>query len=659
MIDESHYRKEGKLDKLKRGMYSRLKQPQSRPRRSMHQVGQRVSDDWEHHHEKNVEYKYAEFSKTRAGWGFLSVFAGAFAVLSVVGAIAYIVLGAQPVAIGRVGIAIQGPNTITGGSILELHITVTNTNPAPLETADLIVRYPEGTRVPTNLLTDMKVQRLQLGTIEPGGVRTGTVRAAIFGSAGEHKDIAVELEYRGRGSDALLVSKSGYSVAVISDALDISVKSNKEVVAGQKTDMSVTIKSNAGITLKNVVLHARYPFGFKPDTFDPKPAKDDNYWELGTFTPGEEKVVRIAGLFHGYPGDKKTVHFSAGLRNAVKKEVLTESGSYTSRITQEDITLATLDHTFLAKKPFLGTVFKINDAPLAEYVAEPGNAIPLELFWKNNTQGPLSNIVIATNIYGTGVNPYTIFASKGFYRSIDSVAIWDKVTTKGALANVGSGDTGRFLLRVTPRKENQLVGITNPVITFEVHAAGQRLSETGVPQTLESTVIETIKLATVPKLKARLMYYSNPFKSTGPLPPKVESKTQYGMMWELSNTTNKMKDVKVTASVPPYVLWDDTVSPVTENIVHSDIENTITWYVGELDAGVGIGDKQTRRIAFSLSFVPSASQLGKTPAILKDVKLTGIDTFTGKEITVEIDDVTTQIEGEEDFTDKDATVVAK
>ena len=73
---------------------------------------------------------------------------------------------------------------------------------------------------------------------------------------------------------------------------------------------------------------------------------------------------------------------------------------------------------------------------------------------------------------------------------------------------------------------------------------------------------------------------------------------------------NKMKDVKVTASVPPYVLWDNTISPVTENIVHSDIENTITWFVGDLDAGVGIGDKQVRRVAFSLSFVPSASQLG-------------------------------------------------
>ncbi len=656
-IKKLKYKDEGNLGRLKRGMYSRLKQPSKRPRRVLRDADTIIKEDWETKKPEKVQeeqdknwqeemdvnktpiQKPKSLKKPMAKW---VVLAGVFAAVSLAAAAVYIVGGAGVISASRVQIDIMGPHSVAGGSVLELNVAVTNNNTRNLELADMIVRYPPGTRVPMDLATDMSVQRIPLGVIPAGETRTGSIRAVVFGSAGESKDVVVELEYRTSGSNVLHVSRGQHSILISSNTLDISVDSNKESVSGQTADIIVEVVSRAGVLLRDVVLSAEYPFGFAPNTFDPKPTDGDNFWELGDIAPGEKYRIRISGKISGQSGDERVLRFNAGFRKEVDDKAVS-------------VTLADSEFVIGLKEPFLGVEMLFADKAADEYVGKAGEPIPIEILWRNNLDVALSNVVLAASVYGEGVDPYTVSVDRGFYRSIDSVVLWNKTTTSGEFENIAAGQEGRVSFSVTPRVLEQLVGSTKPEVRIEIHAAGQRLGETGVPETLQSTVQGVIKIASDAKLASSALYYTNPFESAGPLPPKVHEETTYGVVWEVSNTTNTLRDATVTATLPPYVRWLRTVSPVAENIVYNQTENTLTWYLGTVLPETGYKENEPRRVAFNIGLVPSASQIGGSPELILNQKFTGYDAFVEADVEAEADDITTELK-EDEFVNGQAVV---
>ena len=63
-----------------------------------------------------------------------------------------------------------------------------------------------------------------------------------------------------------------------------------------------------------------------------------------------------------------------------------------------------------------------------------------------------------------------------------------------------------------------------------------------------------------------------------------------------------------------------------DNIEFDQTQSTFTWHIGEIAPGVGIGGTPPLRLAIELGVTPSQSQIGQQPAIIRDVKLLGIDT---------------------------------
>src|SRR3989344_2707006 len=93
----------------------------------------------------------------------------------------------------NVDINITGPVSVAGGEILPLEIRVTNQNNADLETADLIIDYPEGTRQAEDMTVSLRRYREALGTIEKGGSATKKVQAVLFGQEGDVKNLKISV----------------------------------------------------------------------------------------------------------------------------------------------------------------------------------------------------------------------------------------------------------------------------------------------------------------------------------------------------------------------------------------------------------------------------------------------------------------------------------
>ena len=637
-------------------MYSRAHSDQlkDRPRRELHEVDTGVGEDWQSPEEEvagiRVAPRFIGLTRKILWWLLIA------SVVFFVGAIAFFAYyfsfggGSLPAAPGNIDIVVTGPTQIMGGEPTELQIVVTNRNRVPLELADLVISFPAGTRSVSDFSTDLPSLRQPLGTIEPGGRRQGTISAVFSAEAGARQDVKVELEYRVEGSNAIFIAASSYSLVFASSPLAISVEGNHEIVSGQPIQFTVNISSNTGAPLKDVLATIDFPFGFKYTSASPNPVSA-NLWAIGDLAAGERKTITIQGTLTGETGDNRVFRIAAGTRK-------TTTGSTI------DTKLGDLAYQVQVSRPFLALGVTINKETAASSVVAPGESVVVTVSYENNLATEITDAIIVARLTGVQFDGASVLSSDGFYRSTDSTVLWDKSTTNNALAKLTPGEKGTVSFSFQAPSSEDLRSIPSPRIEISVNAAGKRLSETGVPQSLQSAVQKTIKLATALALEAQGLYYTNPFGSSGPIPPKAGTETTYALVFTVTNTTNKITGAKLTARLPSYVRYAGICSPRAEcdpnthKLEFNQIDGTLTWDIGDIQPGVGLNGTDPRQMAFAVGFTPSTSQVGQTPALLQQIKLTGFDVAAGTSTKPLIaPDITTNISRDPGFSPANAAVV--
>ena len=553
--------------------------------------------------------------------------------------------GSVPASPGNIDIAVSGPLLVSSGEPVELQVVVTNRNRTSLQLADLIVRYPPGTRSPTDLITDLRDQRIPLGTLEPGGRRQGTVSAVLSGNEGEIGHIKVELEYRLEGSSAIFVASSVYDVTFASSPLSISVEGNQETISGQPVEFRVTVASNADAPLKDVLFSVSYPFGFSLVSSEPKLADTvANLWSLGDLVPGQKKTIILRGTLVGETGDERVFRFSAGTRKNTSEKTMS-------------VILSDYSHRVSVSRPFLDLSVAVNRQERGGATSvEPGEVVTVTISYANNLQNVISDAILVARLSGVAIDGTTVKSNDGFYRSVDKSMLWDK-STAPELASLAPGarDTVSFTFQVP--QSDVINSLRDPKLSITVHAAGKRIAESGVPESLQSSASRDIRFATDLELVAQGLYYTNPFGSVGPLPPKAGSETTYAVVFSITNTTSEIKNAQLKAILPPYVRWTGVYSPSHEKVTFNPTDSTFTWNIGSIAPGVGVGDSLPRQAAISIGFTPSTSQAGQQPPLVRGITLSGVDSSTQEQITKTSEDVTTNIAGDVGFEQSSANVV--
>jgi len=649
-----------RVERLREAMYSRALADKLKPRerRELGETRSQVGDDWKR---PEPEMEPMLVAPSGIGWGkiFLYWLLGS-AIVFFVGAAGFFIYyftiggGSLPASPQNISIAVSGPPQVAGGGVTELQIAVTNRNKVPLQLAELVLTFPPGTRSPTDFKTDEPTLRQPLGTIEPGGVRQGTVSAVFGGEEGARQNVKVELEYHVAGSNSIYVASSQYTLNFTSAPLSVSVDGANEAISGQPVQMSVTVTSNSAAPMRDVLLSADYPFGFKFSNAAPAPSSP-GLWELGDFNPGQQKTIVVNGSLTGDSGDERVFHFIGGTRSDPSHTAI-------------DAPLSVITFKTNISQPFLKLALDVNDSAAKNITVAPGDKVTVTVGYQNNLTSPIENAVIVAKLSGLDIDGTTVQSTDGFYRSVDGAVFWDKTTTGGRLQHLAPGDKGSVNFTLQMPSTDQLQNVQNPHLDISVNAAGSRIDETGVPQTLQSTARSTISLASDLELIAEGLYYTNPFGSVGPMPPKAESETTYAMVFTVTNTTNAIHGAKLTAQLPPYVRWVGIYSPASEKVTFNQSQSTVTWDLGDIAPGVGLNGTQPRQAAIAVGVTPSTSQIGSQPPILQNIVLKGTDD-SGVTITKNVDDITTnltkvsksssaiEVSGDAGFTQSNATVV--
>jgi len=129
----------------------------------------------------------------------------------------------------------------------------------------------------------------------------------------------------------------------------------------------------------------------------------------------------------------------------------------------------------------------------------------------------------------------------------------------------------------------------------------------------------------------------------GPLPPEVGQETKYWVFLQLLNDINTMDNVSLSATVPVNVNWTNRSSvPVGNAVDFNASTRRITWSISKVSV-----DPKNIGVAFELGIVPIVAQQGQAAILLRDIVVSGRDSFTGERISRTIGSVTTNLVADE------------
>ena len=634
-----------RIEDLKQSLYSR-NAPDVRTRRKL-RFSERSSDvqnAWKEPEQRDEPVVLSASYEDHSMSFFTKLLIGSvvFCVIAV-GIGAYIFLnGSNFISADNISIDMNGPVSVAAGTPVSIDITVTNKNSVALTGADLEADFPAGTTDPANPGASLTTYRQLLGDIAPGASVTETVKAVIFGEENLQKEIAATVTYGVKGSTAVFTKTQSYDVLINSSSATLAVSAYQQIVSGQPFDMTVDFKSNSASVLKGIVVKATYPFGYAFVSSSIAPQPDKATWELGDIPPGGSRSIVIHGTLSGEDSDVRAFHFSAGAAGGTASTIGTLYAE-----TEQDIAI---------QKPFISATVSVNgDNASTDFVAQFGHPLQVQVKWQNNVPETLSNVVITAHLSGTAYDPTQVDANGGYFRSSTNDIVWSQQTNP-ELATVAAGAAGTLTFAVTPSQASATgVQAVDPQIIAAVGVSADRTQESGSP-TETASVTRNIDISSDVSLTGRVVRAAGPFASSGPIPPQVDQKTTYTIVWTVDNTSSAVGNAQVTATLPPYVSWVGQTSPSSEDITYDQPSGTVIWNIGNVSTYT-YGTSNRREADFQVSLLPSVDQVGQAPILINQAALTATDNFTNAALTDTQGYLTTSYSTDPSYKEGDETVV--
>lgn len=618
----------GSLERARKHLYESDIAPQENRPPLAHRREPSLPHAWESQPLQKVPYRGQRHVRL-AGIFFTTALLFFLASLGVVGYFFY--FGGNTVSVDKITIDVQGPTTIAGGDTVPLSFTITNKNPVAINNTIVEIEFPSGTRSADNVLAAYPRYTENLGTLASGGVVTRSIKAIVFGGAGQTLILPISFSYGTAGSNATFVKKSSYALALSSTPLSLSVDTLSETVSGKPLIFTLTIRSNATVPLDNVVLASVLPFGFTT-TSSSLPLNNSSFL-LGTIAPGASKEVTLVGTLVGQDKEQRVFHFTVGTANTPNDQ--TPAVAY-----------MTQDASVTITAPFINTTLALNGDTSAQVVVTPGSNQSVTVSYANTLSTSITNATVAITLSGSAVDYNSIQTTSGFYRSTDHTVVFSR-DTDPALGTLAPGASGIGAFSFSTLPANALT--TSPTLTLTISVSGTRVGQTNVPEVVSASATKTVKVATTVALSAATLHSSGTQNNSGPIPPKANQATTYSVVLTAQSRGSAVAGGTVTTILPSYISYTGLTSGAG-TFSYDTASRTVSWSTGDLAQGA------QAQGAFQVSFTPSTSQKGSAPVLTGSLTFSGYDRFAGVQISETADPVTTETPQDPGYVSMMATV---
>lgn len=452
---------------------------------------------------------------------------------------------------------------------------------------------------------------LSLQTIYPGEEQTLRIRARLLGKEGEAKIAKAALSYRPKNLKARYESTTTFTTVIKSVPLNFEFDLLSKIESGKKFKFVLNYFSNIDYPLSSLRCKIEYPSGFEFIESTP-PSIEKIEWEIPPLNKAEGGRIEIIGRLRGEVGEQKIFQAKLGTWQEGEFILLKETVKGVEVI-----------------KPALYITQQINGNP--EYIANPGDSLHYEIFFKNIGEESLIDLSLITTLSGPAFDLETLRTLNGEYDPGDNSILWEWRRV-GDLQFLDIREEGKVEFWVKLKEEWEIPSMEGEeIIKNKIYLSQAR---------------EEFVNKVNSKLEIFQKGYVNDeiFLSEGPLPPKVGQESYFTIMWQVKNYYNDVKNVKVKATLPKNVKLTGKIFPeeATERLTFDSQSREIVWSAGDLKVAQGILSPASN-IAFQIVLTPDSAQIGQTPEIIGQAKVEGEDSWTKETLQATASNINTTL----------------
>jgi len=489
---------------------------------------------------------------------------------------------------------ILGPSEINFAQEVEYIVKYKNNGNFRLENPELIFEPPETSIRDEKIFGRQILGKEQLGeAIYPGEEKTFSFKMRILGREGETKIAKASLTYQPKNLKAKYESSTSFTNTIKSVPLTFELDLPTKIDSGKDFTLKINYFSNIDYPLTDLRVQMEYPSGFEFVESSPK-SIEKNEWEIPVLNKSQGGRIEVSGRLSGEVGEAKVFRAKFGVWKEGEFILLKE--------TEKGVEIV---------KPSIYLRQEINGNP--KYVALSGDWLHYEIYFKNIGDDALNDLFMVCKLAGEAFDFQTIKSDLGVTQPGDNSVIfdWRQVPKLQYLLPMEEEKVDFWI-----KLNDDLGNMKNPTLT-------------------NSVFISQVKEEFVTKISSKLeivqkgYFQDEVFGNSGPIPPKVGEKTTYTIIWQVKNYYSDVKDVKVKAVLPTQVNLTGKIFPEEEASKFSfdSQSREIVWVVGNLERGKGVLSPGPN-IAFQIEFSPEVSQVGRTPEIIGQAKISGEDSWT-------------------------------
>ncbi|MDD5340895.1 MAG: hypothetical protein PHC97_00485 [Patescibacteria group bacterium] len=483
------------------------------------------------------------------------------------------------------------PEILINGQNAQFQINFTNTTGDELKEAVLILKLPDSLKNPQfdSANFDLKTHSLKIGDISGHGSGELKVSGLLLGNLGSKQEFLAVINYKnkyGQDRQEFFSQTLWLTQSVIETKITLPAK----ITATSPFEGDIFVKNNADSNFKDFKLKLIGPTGFrliKPDLND----QSDLSWAINPTTQGENFKFN-------------------GKTYAEKPQPLNLRDEIYATYQGQEYLLA--EGTASAPVEFSKFILDFSN-PEKNAFAKPGDTITYNVHYKNTENFTLNNVVLGLELSGDYA---------------DSTSLKNK--------SVGS---------IAPGQEGMLEISTGlkPTINFSTFNESGYNIEARIVASFDqegaATSLESLPLVT--KLSSRLSLDTDTLFFTsegdqigvGSVPPKVGEYTSYWAVIKVTNTNNKVQNVKVFAQIPDGVEFTKIYNVTAGNqIIYNKETNQLEWQIEEIPALAGLYNPAPEA-RIQLAITPTSDQVGTSPLLLSNISASGTDEVTGYLLT--------------------------
>jgi len=507
----------------------------------------------------------------------------------------------------KVRLEIKGAERVISGEEITYTVRYQNQTRLDLNQVKLIFHYPDQS-IPSQ--TEDLVQTIDLPDLAVGQENQVDLPARIIGLEDEEKRAWVELNYQPSGLSSSYTNQAEFATKIISVPLILDLNLPSHLVSGQSFKFSLKYSNQAEVSFEDLRVRIDYPSGFTFQSAEPQPLEEESVWSLGDLMAGQEGKIFIQGLIQGEEGQSKSFKAELGIFEEEKFTPVAET------VSALEISLSPLS----VSQTINGEI---------DYISQAGEKLTYLIDYQNTTDVGIREVIITSKLTGAALDLTSLSSKEGSFDGASQTITW-KTSNLPALEFLGPHQGGQLTFSVKVKDplpinnySDKNFKITNtvkidssqpPLSLGDIQIAGQSQSISRVVSQLT--------------LQAEGYHYDDLISNSGPIPPKVGQTTTYTIKWRLINTANDLKQVRVEASLPPHVQWQNRISPGNEDLNYNSQTGRLTWQIGDLPAATGFL-LPVKQVAFQVAITPSLAHLGGFVELIGQSKATGQDTFTG------------------------------